>query len=46
MTMLTLLDKKRLGGKLSRDEIERMIAGYVSGDIPDYQMSAMLMAIC
>lgn len=44
--MLTLLDKKRLGGKLSRGEIERMIAGYVSGDIPDYQMSAMLMAIC
>lgn len=44
--MLTLLDKKRLKGKLSRDEIERMIDGYVSGRIPDYQMSAMLMAIC
>lgn len=44
--MLTLLDKKREKGRLSRDEIEMMIEGYVSGKIPDYQMSAMLMAIC
>lgn len=44
--MLTLLEKKREKGKLTKSEINRMIAGYVAGEIPDYQMSAMLMAIC
>ncbi len=37
--------KKRNGGKLSKDEIEFMVNGYVKGDIPDYQMAAFLMAI-
>lgn len=41
-----LIHKKKLGGELSREEIEQMIAGYCDGRIPDYQMSAMLMAIC
>ena len=41
-----LIHKKRLGGELSKDEIRQMIADYVGGGIPDYQMSAMLMAIC
>ena len=31
---------------LSKDEIEWMIAEYTSGNIPDYQMSAFLMAVC
>lgn len=44
--MLTLLAKKREKQRLTRDEIKKMIDGYVSGQIPDYQMSAMLMAIC
>lgn len=44
--MLTLLAKKREKQRLTRDEIKMMIDGYVSGQIPDYQMSAMLMAIC
>ena len=40
-----IIHKKREGGELSDDEIKRMITDYVSGSIPDYQMSAMLMAI-
>ena len=43
--MTELIEKKRDGGILSGEEIREMIAGYTAGDIPDYQMSAMLMAI-
>ncbi|MCM1135660.1 MAG: pyrimidine-nucleoside phosphorylase [Clostridium sp.] len=45
MRMYDLIMKKRNGGALSREEISFMIEGYTSGKIPDYQMSAMLMAI-
>jgi len=45
MLMYELLSKKKTGGILTRDEIDFMIAGYLDGTIPDYQMSAMLMAI-
>ena len=45
MRMYDLIMKKRNGGTLSRDEIFFMIEGYTKGDIPDYQMSAMMMAI-
>ncbi len=38
--------KKKRGDELSDEEIKRMITGYCKGMIPDYQMSAMLMAIC
>ena len=37
--------KKRDGGKLTTEEIAYLIWGYVSGDIPDYQVSALAMAI-
>ena len=33
------------GQELSRDEIEFLVNGYVDGSIPDYQMSAFLMAV-
>ncbi len=46
MNMYDLIVKKKRGGELSRDEIEWMIRSYTDGDIPDYQMSAMMMAIC
>ncbi len=41
-----VIHKKKLGQELSDKEIQDMIAGYCGGVIPDYQMSAMLMAIC
>ena len=46
MTMYDLILKKKRGGELTKDEIEYMISGYTNGSIPDYQMSAMMMAIC
>ena len=45
MRMYDLIMKKRNGGRLSREEIEYMIAEYTAGRIPDYQMSAMMMAV-
>ena len=46
MIMKELIAKKRRGHALSTAEIDFMIRGYTNGGIPDYQMSAMLMAIC
>lgn len=46
MRMYDLIEKKKLGGELSREEIYFMIEGFTNGSIPDYQMSAMTMAIC
>lgn len=45
MRMYDLIMKKRQGEALNQEEIDFMISGYVSGDIPDYQMSAFLMAV-
>ncbi|MDE5598844.1 MAG: pyrimidine-nucleoside phosphorylase, partial [Lachnospiraceae bacterium] len=45
MRMYDLIIKKRNGGTLDKAEIEFMIAEYTAGNIPDYQMSAMMMAI-
>lgn len=45
MRMYDLIMKKRNGGVLNEDEITFMISGYTEGSIPDYQMSAMMMAI-
>lgn len=45
MRMYDLIMKKRNGKALSREEINYMISGYTKGEIPDYQMSAMMMAI-
>lgn len=45
MRMYDLIMKKRNGGALSDEEIRFMVQGYTRGDIPDYQMSAMMMAI-
>ena len=44
-SFLSLIEAKRDGGSLSSGQIEGMVAGFVSGQIPDYQMAAMLMAI-
>lgn len=45
MQMTDLIIKKRDGGRLSADEIDFMVQNYTRGIIPDYQMSAMCMAI-
>ncbi|SDH31120.1 pyrimidine-nucleoside phosphorylase [Fervidobacterium changbaicum] len=45
MRAYDIILKKRNGGKLSKEEIEFMVSGYVKGDVPDYQMAAFLMAI-
>lgn len=45
MLMSELIIKKRDGGKLSPEEIRFIIKGYTDGSIPDYQMSAFLMAV-
>lgn len=44
-TPVNLIRRKRDGGTLSRDELQSLITGYVSGEVPDYQMSAFLMAV-
>ncbi len=45
MRMYDLIMKKRNGFELSQEEIEFMVDKYTKGEIPDYQMSAMMMAI-
>ena len=45
MLMTDIIVKKRDGEKLSAQEIRFVVEGYTRGDIPDYQMSALMMAI-
>lgn len=44
--ILDIINKKRLGKELSYKELDFFFNGYLNGDIADYQMSALLMAIC
>lgn len=41
-----VIDRKREGKSLSTGEIREFIRGFTSGEIPDYQMSALAMAVC
>ena len=45
MRTVDLIQRKRDGGELNPEEIGYLVEGYTSGDIPDYQMSAFLMAV-
>ncbi len=45
MRAVDLIAKKRDGKTLSSDEIAWLVAGYTSGDVPDYQMAAWAMAV-
>lgn len=45
MRMYDVIVKKRDGGELTKEEIEFFVDGYTKGEIPDYQASALTMAI-
>ena len=45
MNTVDLITKKRNGETLSPEEIKFLVDGYTAGEIPDYQMSAFLMAV-
>lgn len=45
MRMYDIIEKKRSGNALSKEEIDFFIEGYTKGDIPDYQASALMMAV-
>jgi pyrimidine-nucleoside phosphorylase len=45
MRMVDIIEKKRDGYELTKEEIDFTIKGYTDGSIPDYQMSALAMAI-
>lgn len=44
--IIDIINKKRLGKILSKSELECAFNGYLKGEVLDYQMSALLMAIC
>ncbi len=46
MRMYDIINKKKRGGHLTKEEICFMVDGYTKGEIPDYQVSALMMAIC
>lgn len=45
MRMYDIIMKKRNGGELSAEEIDFFVEGYTKGEIPDYQVSALMMAV-
>lgn len=46
MRMVDIIQKKKSGAVLTKEEIDFFVSGYTLGDIPDYQAAALLMAIC
>lgn len=46
MTIVDIINKKRLGKPLTKDELAFAFLGFYHEEIPDYQMSSLLMAIC
>lgn len=45
MTIIDIINKKRINNELAREEIEFAVNGYIDGSVEDYQMSSLLMAI-
>ena len=45
MNILTIIEKKKNKQELTKEEIEYVVNGFVKDDIPNYQMSAFLMAV-
>lgn len=46
MRMVDLIEAKRLGREHTEEDIEFIIKGFTNGQVPDYQMSAWMMAVC
>ncbi len=46
MDIYNIIDTKRKGLELTKEQIEYIVSGAASGELPDYQLSALLMAIC
>ena len=46
MNIIDIITKKRLNEELSKEELDYAFSGYLKNNIKDYQMSALLMAIC
>lgn len=46
MAIVDIINKKRLGNSLNKKELEEAFLGYYEGNVTDYQMSSLLMAIC
>ncbi len=46
MNAVDIINKTKKNISLTEEEIKYLVNGYVSGEIPDYQMSAWLMAVC
>ena len=44
-TILDAIEQKKFGGTLSEGTIHEVVEGYTNGDVPDYQMSSLLMAV-
>ena len=44
MRMIDIIEKKRDGKSLTREEIEFFVNGYTRGEVPDYQASSLAMA--
>ena len=46
MNILDIIEKKKVGEELSKEEIEYFVKNYTDGKITDYQAAALIMAIC
>ena len=46
MNTVDIINKKRVGETLSKEELSYVFNGYLNGEVKDYQMSSLLMAIC
>ena len=46
MNIIEIINKKRVGENLSKEELAFAFNGYLNGEVKDYQMSSLLMAIC
>ena len=45
MNVLELIEHKKRGGELDAGQLTRLVDGYTTGEVPDYQMAAFLMAV-